>query len=175
MLFSKPMTKDAQKYLPVIQEARLILLDLHKKLIDVSRADYEAENGAVATPSDWIPLLVGDPFFAFLHPLSKLITTFDELLEITWPLRELDAAAVRAEIENIIGDYPTTPPTFRTKYLDMIQRIPDVVLLHAKLKKSIQDLPPHEPDKMLELLNVRTHWSAGSKMKHFRPGSKKPS
>jgi hypothetical protein len=169
------MTFDPTKNKKTIEDVRLVLLDLHKKLIDVSRADYETQHGTISSPGDWVRLLVGDPFFDFLHPLSKLITTFDELLEATWPLREVDAAAVRAEIENIFGDYPTTPVSFRAKYLDIIQRSPDVVLLHAKVKKIIQNLPPHEANKMLDLLNVRQHWSAGSKLKNFRPGSKKPS
>ncbi len=169
------MTFDPNKNKKTIEEVRLVLLDLHKKLIDISRVDYETQHGAISSPGDWVRLLVGDPFFDFLHPLSKLITTFDELLEATWPLREIDAAAVRAEIENILGDFPTTPISFRTKYLDIIQRSPDVVLLHANIKKIILNLPPHEADKMIDLLNIRQHWSAGSKLRLFRPGNKKPS
>lgn len=169
------MTEDGNKFRPTIEEVRLLLLDLHKKLIDISRVDYENENGSIANPGDWVRLLIGDPFFDFLHPLSKLITAFDELLEAKWPLREIDAAAVRAEIENILGDYPTTPVSFRTKYLEMIQRNPDVVLFHANIKKITLNLPAHDAAKMIDLLNVRQHWSAGSKLRLFRPGNKKPS
>lgn len=74
-----------------------------------------------------------------------------------------------------LGDYPTTPVSFRTKYLEMIQRNPDVVLFHANIKKITLNLPAHDATKMIDLLNVRQHWSAGSKLRLFRPGNKKPS
>lgn len=163
-------TKDTPKYKPTIEEVRLILLDLHKKLIDISRVDYEKKNSPIRSPHDFVRLLIGDPFFAFLHPLSKLITSLDELLEITWPMRELDATAVRAEIENTIGDYKTTPQEFRTRYLDMMQRESEVVLLHSKLKTAIQKLPDFDHNKMLDFLNVRQQWTSANKMK--RPKTK---
>lgn len=166
------MSSDVQKFKPIIENVRLVLLDLHKKLIDIGRVDYEKNHSAVQNPGDWVRLLIGHPFFSFLHPLSQLITSLDELLEITWPLREMDALAVRAEIENMIGDYKTTPQEFRKHYLDMIQRESEVVLLHSKLKKALQELPEINHDKMLDYLNVRQQWRAAHKLSRpTKPGN----
>lgn len=164
------MTSQTQKLRPLVEETRLILLDLHKKLIDIGRSDFEKTNGPIASPYDWVPILVGHPFFSFLHPLSQLITSLDELLEITWPLREIDILAVRAEIENMIGDFKTTPQGFRTHYLEMIQRESEVVLLHSKLKTALQKFPTIDYTKMLEYLNIRQQWTTATKLK--RPTGK---
>jgi hypothetical protein len=130
------------------------------------------KNGPVTNPGDWVRLLIGDPFFNFLHPFSKLITSLDELLEIKWPMRELDAKAVRAEIENLIGDYKTTPQEFRIRYLDMIQRDPEIVIILSKLKHELHDLPEIQEDKMLDLLNIRQQWTSAHKLNRpTKPGN----
>lgn len=160
------------KYKPLIEEVRFILLDLHKRLIDIGRVDYEQKHGNIQNPGDWVRLLIGDPFFNFLHPFSKLITSLDQLLEITWPMRELDAKAVHAEVENLIGDHKTTPHEFRTRYLDMLQRDSEMVLILSKLKTALQKLPEFKPDQMLELLNVRSQWTSAHKLtRPTKPGN----
>jgi hypothetical protein len=163
------MTFDPKVTKPIIEKARFALLDLHKKVIDTAKIDYEATIGTISSPNDFVRLLMGDPFFAFLHPFSQLITSLDLLLEMAWPIRELDAYAVRAEIENLLGDLPTTPTSFRDTYLPMMQKYPDVVIFHAKVKRAIQDLPKPEANKMIDYLNVRQHWSTASKLR--RPTS----
>ena len=163
------MSFNSQQAKTKIEEVRFTLLDLHKKLIDTAKIDYEAKHGSIPSPGDFVRLLIGDPFFAFLHPFSQLITSLDQLLEMAWPLRELDACAVRAEVENLLGDLPTTPASFRDTYLPMIQKYPEVVIFHAKVKQKLQDLPKPDPAKIIDYLNVRQQWHTASKLK--RPTS----
>lgn len=168
------MTDNSDQLRKHIENVRLALLDLHKMLIDHGRADYVNKHGEVKNPGEWVHLLVSHAFFSWLHPLSKLITTIDELLEIELPIRDLDGKAVRAEIENMIGDFPTTPKDFRQNYLHIIQREPGVVMELSKLKQDLKKLPKPEPEKFGDLLNVRQQWSAALKLKYFR-GNKKDS
>lgn len=151
-----------------VEETRIVLMELHKVLIDQSRADYEKIHAEIANPWNFLQLLMGDSFFSWLHPFSKLITSIDELLEIKLPMREVDATAVRALIENLVGDFPTTPMDFRTHYLDMIQREPNVVVAHAKLKQTMTKLPQPELNKLPTLLKIPTQWSAANKLSRAR-------
>lgn len=169
---SNPMQSKSDEYKKQIDEARILLLELHKILIDTGRVDYEKKHGEIKNPHEWVRLLIGDAFFSWLHPLSKLITTIDELMEVELPVRELDAKAVRAEIENMIGDFSTTPKDFRDHFLDIIQREPAIVMKLSKLKQSLQSLPKPEPEKMGDLLNVRQQWTAALKLKYFKSTNK---
>lgn len=146
------------RYINEIEEVRKILLNLHKKLIDSSRIDYEEKYGVIESSGKWMQLLIEDPFFAWLHPFSKLITTLDELLELKQPIRELDATAVRMEIENVFGDYKTTPSDFRKNYLETLQKNSEVVLAHAHVKQSLQKFPKPDIDKINDLLKVKNQW-----------------
>jgi hypothetical protein len=157
-----------------VESAQQTLLDLHKMLIDLARADYEIQRQPVQNIGAWVNLLFQDPFFRWLHPFSQLITSIDELLELEMPISEKDAMAVRAEIENLISDFPTTPAEFRTQYLGMMQREPSIVMIHSKLKQSIQILPKPDHNKMDDLLQVRKQWSHANQLKYMKKNSKLP-
>ena len=157
MFFSMKKTNAHSKG---ITEVRSELLHLHKLCIDQGRIDFEETQRKVSNPGEWIQILIADPFFAWLHPFSQLITLLDELLEIDREISEVDARAVRAEVENLIGDFPTTPTEFRTKYLEMMQKHPNVVIQHSKLKLSLQNLPKTENHKVHELLHIKNQWKS---------------
>lgn len=56
-----------------------VLLDLHKALIDYGEQRYTKERGPIRSRMELLQLLIADPFFAWLKPMSTLITTFDDL------------------------------------------------------------------------------------------------
>ena len=53
------------------------LLRLHRALLDAEKTEYERANGPV-TPAAFLPLLIGDPRFAWLSALSELIVQLDD-------------------------------------------------------------------------------------------------
>jgi hypothetical protein len=69
-----------------LQELRDALLDLHKTLIDSERAVYETNVGPINSPHHFLQLLSGDPWFAWLRPVSQLIVAMDEALDAKEPL-----------------------------------------------------------------------------------------
>lgn len=162
------MTQEQDQLRKNVEEVRMALLELHKMLIDKSRKDYESLYGEVANPWNFLQLLMTDPAFAWLHPFSQLITSVDELLESTLPMRILDGEAVRAMIENLLGDLPTTPKDFRAQYLAIIQKDAEIIVGHAKVKQKIVQLPQLDSKKIKELLNVKTQWTAANKVKKTR-------
>src|SRR5438477_5436280 len=65
---------------PQIRDVRERLLSLHKHLIEAAREDHERVAGRM-TSADFLRLLVEDAAFAWLRPLTALITQVDEWLE----------------------------------------------------------------------------------------------
>lgn len=114
-----------------LQQLRDALLALHKTLVDSERVGYEQAVGPIASPNHFLKLLTGDPWFAWLHPLSLLIVAMDEALDEKEPLAaggvaELVTRTRRLLVASEEGD------GFPRSYFDALQRDPDVVLAHAR-------------------------------------------
>lgn len=114
-----------------LQQLRNALLDLHKALVDSERVSYEQTIGAIPSPNHFLQLLTGDPWFAWLHPLSQLIVAMDEALDGKEPLTLAGADALVKQARRLLvatesGD------GFSKHYFDALQRDPDVVLAHAQ-------------------------------------------
>jgi hypothetical protein len=56
---------------------RLRLLRLHRALLDAERVEHERVHGPI-TPAAFLQLLIADPRFAWLRPLSEIIVGLDE-------------------------------------------------------------------------------------------------
>ncbi|NGZ61394.1 MAG: hypothetical protein CV081_12970, partial [Nitrospira sp. LK265] len=57
------------------------LLRLHKALLDNERVSYERVHGRIPSNGALLQLVLNDPWFAWLRPLSQLMTKLDELSE----------------------------------------------------------------------------------------------
>ena len=117
------------------------LLALHGALLQRERAAYEATHGPTA-PAELLRLLLNDPQFAWLRPLSAIIAQIDEALDPREDPRETGRAA-RADAETLFraterllrsGD----AGVFQTKYRDVLQQSPDVVMAHAAVVKLLR-------------------------------------
>jgi hypothetical protein len=124
--------KDPRAALAAVAEA---LRPLHKSLIDVTAAAYEKERGRIGGPNALFQLLVHDPYFAWLRPMSGLMAEIDEALDETE--KPVDSAHFRSRIEDLItaGGHQ-----FSQRYLEVLQNEPDVVMAHAALRRAVGNL-----------------------------------
>jgi len=107
------------------------LLSLHKTLLDSERVGYEQSFGKIATPAEFLNLVMGDPWFAWLRTLSEFIVQIDEALDAkTAPVTDRTAAAFVERARSLL-----TPDEagagFSSHYHTAMQRDPDVILAHA--------------------------------------------
>ncbi|HEX8953506.1 MAG TPA: hypothetical protein VF945_16735 [Polyangia bacterium] len=119
------------------------LRPLHKALVDLVRADYEKHQGRpVAGPVQLFQLLTRDPFFLWLHPMSALMAEIDELYDQKEPIEPDDVLAVRTTLESLVGDrgQEPSPDSFVSRYLEILQNEPGVVMAHARLRKALDRL-----------------------------------
>ncbi len=109
------------------------LLAVHRELLERARTDYEKTHGR-QTPSQLWNLLIGDPYFAWLRPLSGAVAQLDELLATETdrtPYRAL-AGALRRML--LSGD-PADP--FAAPYSSSLQ-IPEVVAAHGAARRALE-------------------------------------
>src|SRR5919197_2275514 len=115
---------------PALLEAAAALREVHRALVQATRAGYERENGPSGGPGQMLKLLTEHPYFAWLHTMSELIVDLDSLLaqELLPPGT---VAAVRMEVDRLAqaGGSP-----FWEKYAPFLQSEPQVVMAHGRLK-----------------------------------------
>ena len=110
---------------------------LHKHLMDEARAEFERERGPVPSAAAFLGLLMGDPWFGWLRPLSAAMADLDALLDVEAPGPD-HARRVRLRFEALVtdegeGDFPG-------HYREDRQRSPDVVMAHAAVRLALRPL-----------------------------------
>jgi catechol 2,3-dioxygenase len=120
-----------------LRELRGRLLNLHKVLLDDARAAYEMDRGRIASATNLLQLVINDPWFAWLHPLSELVVRIDETIEADSPATEADGAALLDQVERLLAP-AESGETFARRYFEALQRQPSVVLAHADVRRVLK-------------------------------------
>jgi len=116
-----------------LNEVRRALLALHKALLTHEQVRYEQIRGRFNSPGELLQLVIRDPWFAWLRPLSGLIVQIDEFLADEEE-SGTTAAALLAEASRLL--LPEEDGTdFPREYQRALQESPEVVLAHAEWKR----------------------------------------
>ena len=115
----------------LLTSIRTVLLRLHKTLLDFERASYERKHGKIGNSYEFLQLVMGDAWFAWLRQLSELIVEMDELLASKETSKEATALALIQQAKMLLT--PTESGSeFQKKYFAAIQGSPEVVLAHSE-------------------------------------------
>jgi hypothetical protein len=117
-----------------LDAARRGLMGVHKALIDVERVRYERVHGRVVHAGALLTLVIDDPSFAWVRPLSSLIVRMDALLA-GGGAAEADAygpeaAALIDQARQLLRP-DAEGSEFARQYEQAMQASPDVVLAHG--------------------------------------------
>ncbi|SPP65852.1 hypothetical protein [Nitrospira lenta] len=117
-----------------LTDVRQGLLGLHKALIVAEQLTFERIYGRVDSTGQLLQLVMNDPWFTWLHPLSNVVVRIDEMLDEECTLTLEDVAQILTEVRGMIrpselGD------GFERSYYEALQRAPDVVMAHCEMKK----------------------------------------
>jgi len=112
------------------------LLRLHKVLLESERAVYEKSVEPIRSPNHFFQLLTGDPWFAWLRPISQLIVAIDETLDDKEGLTNAGVDAVMRQAVFLLIP-AQNGGEFGDRYVAALQRDPRVVLAHAQVAKRI--------------------------------------
>lgn len=111
------------------------LLRLHKALLDWERSAYEQVHGR-QSGGELLKLLLDDPHFAWLRPMSQTIVRIDEMLDADTPPIEEDVKSVFAGVKELTapgeGDQEGAE-----RYTEAVQNSPDVVFAHRDVRATL--------------------------------------
>lgn len=118
-----------------LEQVRRGLLRVHKALLEDARIRYEREQGRIESSNTLLQLVMNDPWFAWLHPLSGLVVAIDELMSAD--------SATAAEGEALLNQTRALMKPdengegFARRYDRAIQDVPDVLIAHVALGKHL--------------------------------------
>jgi len=115
------------------------LLGLHKTLLDSERAVYERDIARISSSGELLSLVLYDPWFAWLHELSEFVVFIDERLDAEEPPEGVEAERLIAQAGELLTPNETGRG-FAKRYFEALQRDPDVVLAHARMRKVLAGL-----------------------------------
>jgi len=100
---------------------------------------YERINGRVESTGQLLQLVLNDPWFTWLHPVSQLVVRIDDLLEEGSELSPVEVEHFLIEARSLIrpseeGD------GFERSYYEALQRDPDVIFAHVEVKKLLSKI-----------------------------------
>ena len=116
-------------------ELREGLFGLHRALIASERVGYEEAFGPIGAPANFLRLLLNDPWFAWLRPLSGLMAAVDEAIDAKEPLTAQRAEQLMNEALALLKPNEEGEG-FGRHYFIAMQRDPDVLLAHAEVTKA---------------------------------------
>lgn len=120
-----------------LEVLRTHLMGLHKTLMESEKAAYEETFGEVGSPNHFLKLLISDPWFAWLHPVSELVVVIDEMLDDKEEVTGSKAEAIVKQTKNLLVA-SEEGEGFARSYYDALQREPDVVMAHAEVVKCMK-------------------------------------
>ena len=113
------------------------LLNLHKVLIDDAKATYELDRGRVGSAANLLQLVIGDPWFAWLHALSELVVRIDETVDGEKPPGEAEVKTIAEQVGALLTA-SEDGEGFAKRYFESLQRQPAVVLAHADVRQALK-------------------------------------
>lgn len=114
------------------------LRGLHQALVKVVQKDYEREWGQVDA-SQLLQLLTRHPQFGWLHGLSEFMVDVDALSDAE-VIDEPSVLAIYAQARRLISPGDDSPLEFTTRYLEVLQTDPALVMEHAAVRRTLDRL-----------------------------------
>lgn len=119
-----------------LQNARHALLLVHRALLDAERIRYERQHGRIDGSGAFLQLVLHDPWFDWLRPISELIVQIDDWLDADKPAANaLDVAEMLlAQVhERLRPD--AEGAAVQQRYHRLLQEVPAVAVAHAEVRK----------------------------------------
>lgn len=121
-----------------VENARHGLLQVHRALLDTERIRYEREHGRIETSGAFLQLVIHDPWFAWMRPISELIVQMDQWLDEghAAPGAPDDAEILLAQARDRLRP-DVEGAEFQRRYYHLVQAEPAVAVAHANARKRI--------------------------------------
>ena len=131
-----PRSPEADDLHRRLNRAHAGLLRVHKALLDHERRRYELRRGPVGSPLEFLQLVLRDPWFAWLRPVSELTVQIDGFTSSREPgdPRQGEALLEQARALLVPGE---AGDTFANEYHRAIQESPEVAMVHGEWRATM--------------------------------------
>jgi len=119
-----------------LNHARDALLGVHKALLDEEKIRYERARGRIESNYQLLQLVISDPWFAWLHPVSELVVQIDVLMDSREPAPPGTPEALLQQARTLLNP-DTSGDGFHREYRRALQVSPAVVLAHSDAVKRL--------------------------------------
>jgi len=133
-----------------LKELAEALRDLHRRVAERARRVEASERHVIISPEEFLHLLLSDPRFAWLRALSELIVDLDVFLRAEPAPTDDEAAAIRSEVERMIG---------APAYLRYVNEDSRVAVVHRRARRLAQHLPKADSVNEADVLHERHRWA----------------
>jgi hypothetical protein len=123
----------------LLTDLRHALVPLHRTLLEWERTAYERIHGRTGA-AELLKIIVADPQFAWLRPLSELIARIDGVLDAEAPDTLVDIDGIVTQARELIAPDEAGAPYAR-RYYAALQEVPDVVFAHRRVTTVLRDVP----------------------------------
>ena len=120
-------------------QARSALLRIHAALLEEERIRYERQHGRIEGSGTLLQLVIHDPWFAWLRPISVLIVQIDELLDQKEPVLSEMVEPLLAQARHSLRP-DEAGDDFQQRYHQLLQEVPAVAVTHAETRALLKDL-----------------------------------
>lgn len=120
-----------------LRELRLVLLRLHKALLNSERVVYEQFHGRIRSSGEFFQLVVGHEWFSWLRPISQFIVQIDDVLNSKDPVTLDQANHLLEEAQQLLQP-SVDGTTLGKRYYRAIQRDPDIAIMHSEVSKLLE-------------------------------------
>ena len=137
------------------------LENVSRKLQQLFAATLNAERRFAPSGAglELLDRLMNDPAWAWLRPLSTLISEVDHALAQDAELSELEGAAAAAHIRGLVfGEGDPGDAEFLTHYRSLLQLDHALASTHGELRALLKTLPAESPNES-ERLHARHQWA----------------
>lgn len=119
-----------------LRAMRMALLTLHKTLLDHERLRYEQTHGRIESAGQALRLVMNDPWFGWLRPISSLVVQADEKLDDDHGVDAADVAAFATQIRDLLQG-PGGGPDFQAAFQRVLQDAPEAVVAQGRLTTAL--------------------------------------
>ena len=124
----------------LLADLRRGLLHLHKTLLDWERVAYDRRHGRSSPPGELLSIVMRDPQFAWLHPLSELIVRIDTMLDVEHPEPRAEVEAIVRQARALVAPTPAAG-VYAERYHAALQELPDAVVAHGQVSGVLKRAP----------------------------------
>lgn len=117
-----------------LRQVRLLLLRLHKALLNSERVVYEQFHGRIQSSGEFFQLVIGHDWFSWLRPISQFIIQIDDALSPKHPATLEQADNLLREAKVLLQP-AVDGTTLQKRYYRAIQRDPEIALMHAEVTR----------------------------------------